>query len=434
MAHHSSFSLIKSNAIICQILLLLALVSSASGSPQPPHSHRSPRPVTRAEANNHVVPRAPNDYIVAAYYFGNFHVDPRNEAEHGKGWTEWKLTQEATPRFDGHKQPKVPSYGYADESDPAVFATKIDDAVWGSVSALIFDWYYYNDGPFLEAALEEGFLKAPNRGDIDFAIMWANHDWYDIHPANLNGNPKLQFPGVVTPVTFDKMTTYIVEAYFKQPNYLKIDGCPYFSIYQLYTFVQGMGGSTQAAAALQQFRAKVKAAGFPDLHLNAVTFGIQLLPGDGEPKDLKTMLQVLDVETTTSYVWIHHVQLSTWPATQYNEVAAAYEVYRANASTELGKPYFPCVSVGWDASPRTNQSEAWLQGAYPYTPVITNNTAQNVGLAMASAKDFLDKSTLTTKMVTVNSWNEWTEGSYLEPDEDNGWDFLNAIWEVFGQG
>ena len=27
-----------------------------------------------------------HDYIVATYYFGNFHVDPRNEVAHGKGW------------------------------------------------------------------------------------------------------------------------------------------------------------------------------------------------------------------------------------------------------------------------------------------------------------------------------------------------------------
>ena len=39
--------------------------------------------------------------IVAAYYFPNWHSDPRIEALHGKGWTEWRVAEYATPRFPG---------------------------------------------------------------------------------------------------------------------------------------------------------------------------------------------------------------------------------------------------------------------------------------------------------------------------------------------
>ena len=67
----------------------------------------------------------PNKYSVAAYYFGNYHVDPRNEKQHGPGWTEWRLVQQALPRFTGQQQPKFPLWGYQDESDPAVFSGKI---------------------------------------------------------------------------------------------------------------------------------------------------------------------------------------------------------------------------------------------------------------------------------------------------------------------
>ena len=65
---------------------------------------------------------------VVAYYFGNYHVDARNEKKFGPGWTEWKLVKEAKPRFEGHRQPKVPLWGYTDSANPKDMAQKIDAA------------------------------------------------------------------------------------------------------------------------------------------------------------------------------------------------------------------------------------------------------------------------------------------------------------------
>ena len=35
--------------------------------------------------------------------------------------------------------------------------------------------------------------------------------------------------------------------------------------------------------------------------------------------------------------------------------------------------------------------------------------------------------------VLVNSWNEWTEGQSLLPEEEYGTDYLEAIRKVFGR-
>src|SRR5215467_13509196 len=96
---------------------------------------------------------------VAAYYFPNFHVDPRNEAWHGTGWTEWELLKRAEPRFPGHIQPRTPLWGYEDESDPGVMARKIDIAATHGLNAFLFDWYWYDGRPYLQRPLETAFMQ-----------------------------------------------------------------------------------------------------------------------------------------------------------------------------------------------------------------------------------------------------------------------------------
>lgn len=127
--------------------------------------------------------------VLSAYYFPNYHVDARNEQRYGTGWTEWELVKRAVPRFEGHILPHESAWGCLDETDPAVMQRKIEAATSHGIGHFIFDWYYYDDGPFLQRALDEGFLGAPNPEEMAFSLMWANHDWMDIFPAKPGSAP-----------------------------------------------------------------------------------------------------------------------------------------------------------------------------------------------------------------------------------------------------
>ena len=65
---------------------------------------------------------------IGVYYFPNYHVDPRNEKWHGREGTERELGKNAKPRFEGHYQPRVPAWGYEEESRPEVMVNKIKSA------------------------------------------------------------------------------------------------------------------------------------------------------------------------------------------------------------------------------------------------------------------------------------------------------------------
>jgi hypothetical protein len=164
---------------------------------------------------------------VAAYYFPNYHTgDPRNVASKGENWSEWELVKAARPRFPGHLQPNVPAWGYVDEKEPQVMDMKINAAVENGIDCFIFDWYMYEDGPFLNRCIDESFLNAPNNQKIQFALMWANHDWIDIHPYTRSAEKILLYPGKVSPKRFDEIGDFVIQHYFTRPNYLKIDGKP----------------------------------------------------------------------------------------------------------------------------------------------------------------------------------------------------------------
>ncbi|WP_219834587.1 glycoside hydrolase family 99-like domain-containing protein [Paenibacillus sp. R14(2021)] len=370
---------------------------------------------------------------VGVYYFPNYHKDAVNERRHGAGWTEWELVKAATPRFPGHEQPKVPLWGYEDEADPQVMARKIDAAADHGIDSFIFDWYWYDGAPFLHGALECGFLEAPNNGRLKFSLMWANHDWIEIMPATRHKPYPVLSEGAQSEAQFILATNYMIERYFSHPSYWRVDGGLYFSFYELMKLIEGFDGSIEETARiLNDFRVRVRAAGLGELHLNAVVWGIENLPGERRIEDVNNLLDQLGFDSITSYVWIHHDYLPDFPATDYAKYRDIAVRNFAKFTNEYKLPYFPNVSMGWDSSPRTIQSDVFDELGYPHTPVLTGNTPEQFRIALQQASDFFASSGAAAPILTINSWNEWTEGSYIEPDTVYGMQYLQAIAGVFG--
>lgn len=354
---------------------------------------------------------------VAVYYFPNWGPVASSE---------WKLIQAAKPMFEGHQQPKIPLWGYENENLPEVMAKKIDAAADHGIDAFIFDWYYFDPeqgGKYLHKALEQGYLKAPNNKRLKFSIMWCNH--------NVGPHKK----GAVRPETFEAMTDYIIETYFRHPSYWKVNGAPYFSIYQLKTLLETFSGDfKKMKQALERFRYKVKKAGFPDLHLNGVLFGMtdSLIAESGRHALLNSL---------TSYTWLHHYPLPNMPASDYTAWGNKYmhAVNHGGAynglsrpASQLPFPYHINVSMGWDSSPRCKNDPDWgRKKGYPFGPVARNNTPEHFERFLIRAKQDMLSTDSSNRIITINSWNEWGEGSYLEPEAVYGMRYLEAIKKVF---
>ncbi|GCE15119.1 glycoside hydrolase family 99-like domain-containing protein [Tengunoibacter tsumagoiensis] len=374
------------------------------------------------------------DYIVGVYYFPNYHRDVRNDEWMGEGWTEWDLLRQAQPRYPGHRQPRVSAWGQFDESDPVWAAREIDLATDHGVNTFLYDWYWYDQRPYLQDALERGFLQAPNRERMNFALMWANHDFRSIFPAPPSKDQQLLARGSVTAEQFDVMTDYIIDHYFSHPNYLKVNNAPYFAIYDLGTFVKGLGGLEAAHNAIEQFRTKVRALGWSDLHLHGHIFSRTILTSEMSLTNPSEVIEQLGLASTSIYAWPHFYDPDAggFPKSDYRLAMAsiheAEEQYRT-----ASVPYYPCVSVGWDSTPRTPAEEPYIAYGYPWTAVLEGNTPEAFREALQWAKAYADQTQAQTpRIITINAWNEWTEGSYLLPDTDYGNAYLDVVHEVFG--
>lgn len=376
--------------------------------------------------------KADNSKItVASYYFPNYHTgDSRNEKNKGTGWSEWELVKAAQPKFAGHQQPNIPLWGFTDEKDPKVMEQKIKAASDYGIDCFIFDWYMYEDGPFLNRCIDEGFLKAKNTNKIKFALMWANHDWVEIHPYKRGTPQKLLYPGKVSAKRFEEIGDLLIAQYFTKPNYWKIDGKVYFSVYDIQKFIEGFGSIEATKAVMERINQKAVAAGLKGIHWNMVAWGQPILPVEKIEANFADLMKQLGFDSATSYVWIHHATLPE-RKTDYNNVFGQYLKHWDKAKSEYPVPYFPNVTMGWDSSPRCDSSSEWGNYGYPFMNIIGNNTPENFRKALQITKDKLLADPIGPRVLTINCWNEWTEGSYLEPDTKNKFGYLEAVKSLF---
>ncbi len=316
---------------------------------------------------------------------------------------------------------RQPLWGYQDEADPEVMEMQIEEAVSHGVNTFIYDWYWYDDRPFLENCLNDGFLKAKNNHKMKFYIMWANHDagqtWnYDL--SSSDGD--YVWLGKATEAQFHTIAKRWIAQYFTRENYYMIDGKPVVSIYDLENFINGLGGIEKVKENLRWLQEEAKAAGLPGVHVQMIKWGeltLNLSGFDGGARPVTPELaKEIGFDSLTHYQMAHFADIDR----DYTEIIPDMEKEWVTVTREYPVPYFPHVSIGWDNNPRFS---CFRPG------VVKNNTPEHFKTALQKAKAFCEEHQLS--MVTINSWNEWTETSYLEPDDLYGYGYLDAVRDVF---
>ncbi len=377
---------------------------------------------------------------VVAVYFPSWHPNDHYQAWYGPGFSEWELIRTTEPLFPGHHQPKMPTWGYFDERDPEWAARQIDLAADHGITVFLFDWYWYCGVRLMEEALEQGFLQAPNRERLKFALMWANHSW-GTWPAvtgipgmgaaaGVNQGQSLWLPQRHYPEDLDRVVDYCCEHYFHEPNYWRVEGRPYWALWDINRFAEQLGGDAAAAAALERMDTRARTHGLPGLYFVANIGCCEdnlYCCGYDRPPRVRGMgfrsVFAYNIVRTPAYATLP----DEMPTVPYDDVITSHQ-HCWREIEKWGVPHHPVVTVGCDVTPR------WHRGvrlpmdfrALGYEPIVVDNTPEKFGrlcrLALEQAAGNPEP-----RAIFLNAWNEWTEGMYLLPEEKYGTGYLEAL-------
>jgi len=320
---------------------------------------------------------APTDYEVGVYYF------PR--------WFERKNWEVLLP-FPGRK----PLLGWYVDLSPDVADWHTNWCRAAGISFFIYDWYWEDGRRQLYGALEDGFLQSRYRSDLRFCLLWANHNRPNTHSLE----------------DFLEVTRFWIDRYFRLPEYYTIDGRPVVVIFAPHNIVRDLGGEDAVREAFDAIREECRKAGVAPAYLVAC--------GGGDEKTQRGFAaQGYDASSGYNYPGISGAD------TDGEGYAAQIEGYRElwrDAVEPDVLPHIPVLSGGWDSRPWHGAKALVRAGR---TPEIFERHCRD-------AKGFLDGvSPRNRKVLFVEAWNEWGEGSYIEPHAEFGFGYLRAIREVF---
>lgn len=345
---------------------------------------------------------APSRIQPVAFYLPQFHPTPENDEWWGKGFTEWTCVTSGTPRFEGHDQPRRPSeLGYYDLRTPGLMETQIALAQSHGVRAFCFHHYWMNGQRLLHGPLEQ-FLKLPH--DLGFCLCWANEPWSRRWDGSDHEVLAAQTHDDASDIAFFQDVLPLL----KDARCLKVDGLPLLVIYRADRI-------SEPLRVFDRWRELAREAGLPGVHLAmAETFGLT----DPRP---------LGCDSSVQFPPHNQRDLVERPATElqagFRGKVFEYPQIVAHALNEAPVPHrrYPGVMLGWDNTARRGDDahvyDHYEPGAFE---LWLEHAARSVEADRPAGERY----------VFINAWNEWSEGSYLEPDHRWGRAALEAVRAV----
>ncbi|MFH0788751.1 MAG: carboxypeptidase regulatory-like domain-containing protein [Pseudomonadota bacterium] len=329
-------------------------------------------------------PSGAKKYLIGTYYYLWY---PGN-------WRSGYINGRLSP-------PQLPALGQYDSSDLKTIEQHIS---WSSQYGIDF-WAvsWWPDQPELDRILRKKILRAKNLNDIKFCIFYET--------AGLGlFNDRIEF----TPERTKKLISdfkFLAKNYFSHPSYLKIKGRPVVIIYLTRTF------TGEYAEAVTGLKKALQEMGFNPFLIGDeifwyVIYSPPLLPS---PHPNISRIKLFDAITAYNmYDWARPNQMgfgnrSTFLSDVYN----LYQEYQSAIGKKI--KFIPSIIPGYnDRGVRHSEN-------HPVIPrQFQPDGEEGSFFSQALRRTVLPFINTDIPMALITSFNEWNEGTQIEPTHETG--------------
>lgn len=340
-----------------------------------------------------------------AWYLPQYHEIPENNKWWGEGFTEWANVKKAMPRFKNHYQPREPledNYYSLDNLETLKWQARLMEQY--NIYGLCFYHYWFKNGKKL---LEKPAELLLNNKDVHmpFCFSWANEPWTRAWDGK-SGE-------VIMPQEYGGEKEWrdhyeYLKPFFEDHRYIKMEGKPVFVIYksELIPDVKEM---------IIYWDNLAKQDGFDGIYF------INTLRNGNSFKN--------------SSAFNSNVEFEPFYSTS-NLVKACDRFRRKFKGVQLTRSYDHITRKSISKIPKHNMKT--IPGIF----VDWDNTARKdpafimKGFSLEKFSRYVEKKVKKGKKVYnsefmfINAWNEWAEGTYLEPDKKYGHSILSILKKV----
>jgi lipopolysaccharide biosynthesis protein/glycosyltransferase involved in cell wall biosynthesis len=336
-----------------------------------------------------------------AFYLPQYHPIPENDNWWGRNFTDWINVSKAKPNFDGHYQPHIPyELGFYDLRVPDVMNQQIEMAKLFGIYGFCFYYYWFDGKRLLDKPLEM-FLEH-QEWNFNFCICWANENWtrrWDgkdseiLISQNHSDDDDLSFiRGIIKLIT--------------DPRYIKIDGKPLIIVYRPSLF-------PDMKRTVQMWRNYCRENGVGEIMVGMTqTFG-----------EFNPLLYNLDfaVEFPPHNIAAREITKLYNIEDEYSGHIFDGKDMLKNINlknTPIAYKWFRGLMMNWDNTARRGLNSNVYLGITPDVFRRWFRSACKYAIATNPADE---------RFVFINAWNEWAEGTHLEPCYKMGYSYLNRI-------